>query len=127
MPSLSTSGWPVSIPSDAVEAVWLRSDSVSGGKDWIGVACPDRFIAFWGKTGTINQSKTRKVIGTPVSHLTAVMAGKVQKGYEVIAELHDPLPPQSSNPAAPPPSKKQSAIAKIVAAWRDEAPDDGRF
>jgi len=75
--------WPVTIPANAKAVVWMRSDSVSGGKDWIGIATDREFIAHWGKTGHVNQSRVKEkngFLGSALSNLMAAEAGKSQRG-----------------------------------------------
>jgi len=113
--------WPITIPANAEEAVWMRSDSVSGGKDWIGIATNREFITHWGKTGHVNQSrvKDRGYIGSALSNLMAAVEGKSRKGYWVIARMTHDAPAPSRND--PPPPKKLSTIAKTITAWQQEA------
>ena len=115
--------WPVNIPANAKEVVWMRSDSVSGGKDWIGIATDREFITHWGKTGHVNQSRVKEkngFLGSALSNLMAAEAGKSRKGYWVVARMTHDAPAPSLNDLPPPPSKP-SAIAKAVEAWQKEA------
>lgn len=64
----------------ATRGVWLRCDSVSGGKDWICFILPQGIETHWGKTGEINQSNLSEQ-----KRFSTIYAEKIRKGYYQIA------------------------------------------
>lgn len=77
-------------PPDNMEyGVWLRSPSVSGGKDWVIFLTKGGLVVRWGKTGHVNQEKSH-----PFSNMRACdeafqrkLAGKLDKGYKIVQRL----------------------------------------
>ena len=66
----------IQIPASATYGIWLRSSSVSGGKDWVCFQTPTGAVTFWGKTGQVNQSAFNE--NGKIQPLTN---SKIQKGY----------------------------------------------
>lgn len=70
---------PVAIPQEAIQGVWLRCPSVSGGKDWICFNMPSGIHTLWGKTGQVNQSNYKRS-----GDYTSTINSKLKKGYDCI-------------------------------------------
>ena len=92
------------IPGTARYGIWLRANSSSGGKDWLGFLTDHDVVSQWGKTGQVNQSKT---IGLAPSRtfLDQKIEEKKRKGYRLIGEWFpgSGWSHQRQPPAAPPP------------------------
>ena len=69
------------IPPDAIDGVWMRCPSTSGGKDWVCFQIPSGVETHWGKTGLINQLN-RKNGGK----LSTLVSQKFRKGYQYVGK-----------------------------------------
>lgn len=71
------------IPEDTTRAIWLRSPSSSGGKDWICCTTPRGVVTVWGKQWQANQNSRPKS-----DDPQRLISGKLRKGYEHFAEFN---------------------------------------
>jgi len=115
---LPTHGWPVRVPAYTVKAVWMRAPSPSGGKEWVGIACPCEFIAHWGKIGIVVQKNVVQD-HQPLGLLARKLAEKTRKGYKVIA-VYKSASPSPTPTTTPPPKRRESPLAKVVRALQEE-------
>lgn len=103
------------------EALWLRSPSSSGGKDWIGCLTDRGVFTLWGKTGQVNQSSAPK----KTSHdlLSALLNKKKAKGYKVIGRFANDQwflsGSESTQSFQPPPRRRvrPSQVDRTITVW----------
>jgi len=127
-------------PHNALYGIWLRSASVSGGKDWLIFQVPNGVMTMWGKTGFVNQMSPVK----PGKDIYHIAQGKRNKGYEEVAtwsqahgwshgaQQHSGAQAQATPPVpAPKPTKpRRSSSQKAIAAvqkWTEEAPPEAEW
>ncbi len=72
------------IPRDTVMAVWMRSPSVSGGKDWICCKTPRGVVTVWGKIWKAKQTSVPRNVA-----YYELVAVKAMKGYVQVAHFED--------------------------------------
>ena len=106
------------------EALWLRSPSSSGGKDWIGCLTDRGVFTLWGKTGQVNQSSAPK--RTSHDLLSALLNKKRAKGYTVIGRFVNgqwfpsfPMGSESIQSFQPPPRRRvrPSQVDRTITVW----------
>jgi hypothetical protein len=116
------------VPDNVSYGIWMRSPSVSGGKDWLGFVTDREVVSQWGKTGMVQQAKS--ISDQPsVLDLDRKVREKRAKGYQVLGEYHlgkgwSHLPP----PRKPAPKARSAAMAPMppsavdkVASWLSTA------
>ena len=111
------------IPGTARYGIWLRANSVSGGKEWLGFLTDCDVVSQWGKSGQVNQNKT--ICSAPSRiFLDRKIQEKKSKGYRLVGEWFpgSGWTHQQQNAPAPSPDQQQpnvtnSVTAGVLKAW----------
>ena len=69
-------------PPDAEYGIWMRSPSISGGKDWLIFQTRRGIVTLWGKTGQVNQESPPKPF--TLERYWKIADEKQGKGYSEI-------------------------------------------
>ena len=103
------------IPGTARYGIWLRANSSSGGKDWLGFLTDHDVVSQWGKTGQVNQNKS--ISPAPSRNfLNQKIQEKKNKGYRLVGEWFPETgwSHQQQTAPAPPSSQHQPNVTNSV-------------
>ncbi len=116
-------GWPIRLPASTIKAVWMRANTPSGGKDWIGVVCPNEFVTHWGRIKNISQCKVVST-ASPFNLLEKKQKEKLAKGYWMVKFYHQSTPSSASPPPPPPPPPNPKMLGEVIRQMQDEVPEE---
>ena len=111
------------IPGTARYGIWLRANSSSGGKDWLGFLTDNDVVSQWGKTGQVNQNKS--ISPAPSRNfLNQKIQEKKNKGYRLVGEWfpetgwsHQQQTAQAPTSMQAPTNVTNSVTGSVMKAW----------